>query len=118
MNIYGISTNLVPLWVVNSERVILEDVSVGLPSARFKNALISGIYQSNRNIAISSSGIRSASFSPTEHLVTGQVTTTTLSGNTVICNTGDRTNINSTSAVVNSIRITNAKKAQRHAIYN
>jgi hypothetical protein len=37
--------------------------------------------------------------------LTGQVTTNTLSANSVICNTGNITNLNSTSAVANNLRI-------------
>jgi hypothetical protein len=102
MSISGISKNSVPLWAVNTDQVISADGTVGLPSARFKNALASGIYQSHSSIGIASSGIQSALFSPREQLVTGQVSTSTRSSNSVICTTG---NLNSTSATINNLRI-------------
>jgi hypothetical protein len=65
--------------------------------------LSSGIYQSNSSV-VTSSGMQCALFTPTKQLATGQVTTNTLSANSVICNTGKITNTNSTSAVVNTLR--------------
>ena len=105
MSISGISKNSVPLWAVNSDQVILADGTVGLPSARFKNALASGIYQTNGAVGIASNGIQCGLFSPSEQVLTGQVTTNTLSANSVICSTGNITNINSTSTVVSNLRI-------------
>jgi hypothetical protein len=105
MSISGITKNSVPLWAVNSDQVILADGTVGLPSARFKNALASGIYQSNGAVGIASNGIQCGLFSPSEQVLTGQVTTNTLSPNSVICGTGNITHINSTSAVVSNRRI-------------
>jgi hypothetical protein len=101
MSISGISKNSVPLWAVNRD----SRWGCGLPSARFKNSLASGIYQSNSSVGIASNGIQCGLFSPSEQVLTGQVTTNTFSSNSVICNTGNITNINSTSAVVSNLRI-------------
>jgi len=54
------SINSVPLWAVNSDRAILADGTIGLPSLRFKNSSSSGIHQSNCNVCISSSGTQAA----------------------------------------------------------
>jgi len=105
MSISGISKNSVPLWAVNSDQVILADGTGGLSSARFKNALSSGIYQANKAVGVPSSGIQCGFFTRIEQFLTGQVTTNTLSASGVICNTGNVTTINSTSAVVNNLRI-------------
>ena len=76
-----------------------------MPSARFKNALASGIHQANGAVGIASSGIQCGLFTPTEQFLTGQVTTNTLSASGVICNTGNVTTLNATSAVVNNLPI-------------
>jgi len=99
------------LYAINSDQAILADGSVGLPSCRFKNRLSSGIYQSNSSVGVASCGIQFALFIPTEHLVTGQVTTSTLSANSVQSTSGNIITLNSTSfnsnpAVVNNLRIT------------
>jgi hypothetical protein len=106
MSISGISKNSVPLYAVNSDQAILQDGTVGLPSLRFKNALASGIYQANGAVCVSSNGIQSGVFTPTEQVLTGQVTTNTLSANSTICNIANVTTVNATSAVVNNLRIT------------
>ena len=105
MSISGISKNSVPLWAVNTDQVILADGAVRLPFIRFKNALSSEIYQCNSSVGFSSSVIKCALFTVTEQLLTGQVRTNTLSANSVISNTGNIATLNSTSAVVDNLRI-------------
>ena len=105
MSISGISKNSVPLWAVNSDQVILADGTVGLPSGRFKNALASGIYQINGAVGIASNGIQCGLFSPSEQVLTGQVTTNTLSANSTICNIANVTTVNATSATLTNLRL-------------
>jgi hypothetical protein len=105
MSISGISKNSVPLWAVNSDQVILADGTVGLPSARFKNALASGLYLSNSSVGIASNGIQSALFSPSEQVLTGQVSTGVLSANSTICNIANVTTVDATSATLTNLRI-------------
>jgi len=105
MSISGISKNSVPLYAVSGDQAILQDRTVGLPSLRFKNALSSGIYQANGAVCVASNGIQCGVFTPTEQVFTGQVATSTLSASSITCGTGNITNINSTSTVVNNLRI-------------